>query len=198
MDGLTPTRPMSVLLSDLHDLCRGWYWFLLLGIALIVLGAIALGATWAATLAVVLVVGWLLVLGGIVQVAHAFWARQWGGFFLQSFIGVLQTVVGFFVLGHPAASAAGLTMLLAVAFFVGGVFRVAVALTTRFEGWGWLLLGGALNLLMGMIILAEWPFSGLWVLGLFLGVDLLVNGVWFVSLGLAARRACNRLPTPTV
>src|SRR5262245_1131777 len=152
MNGLTPTRPMGPLLSDLHDLCRGWYWFLLLGIALIVLGTIALSSAWAATMLTTNLIGWLLVLGGIVQVGHAFWARQWGGFFLQAFIGVLQTIVGFFVLAHPVASAAGLTMLLAVAFIVGGVFRIAVALTTRFEGWGWLILGGVLNLLLGFLI----------------------------------------------
>ena len=87
MNGLPPTRPLVVPLGDLHDLCRGWYWFLALGVALIVLGSVALGAAWAATLALVGVIGWLLAAGGIVQVVHAFWARQWGGFFLQAFVG---------------------------------------------------------------------------------------------------------------
>ena len=189
-----PTRPMSIMLADLHDLCRGWYWFLILGFVLIVLGSVALSAVWVATLLAVSVFGWLLLAGGIVQVAHAFWARQWGGFFLQAFIGVLQAIVGLFVLMHPLAWAAGLTLLLAVAFFVGGVFRIGVALTTRFEGWGWLFFGGVLNLIMGTVILAEWPVSGLWVIGLFLGVDLIVNGFWFVTLGVAARQVCNRTP----
>lgn len=193
-----PSRPMSILLADLHDLCRGWYWFLILGIILIVIGSVALSAVWVATLAAVFVLGWLLLASGIVQVVHAFWARQWGGFFLQAFIGVLQAIVGIFVLRHPLASAAGVAMLMAVAFFVGGVFRLAVALTTRFEGWGWLFLGGILNLFMGTIILAEWPFSGIWVLGLFLGVDLIVNGVWLVSLGLAARQVCKRTSSAAV
>jgi uncharacterized membrane protein HdeD (DUF308 family) len=82
-------------------------------------------------------------------------------------------------------------------FIVGGIFRIVAAVTSRFEGWGLLILVGVLDQVMGGIIVANWPVSGLWVLGLFLGIDLIFNGAWFVSLALGARRVCKATASPT-
>ncbi|HEY1381135.1 MAG TPA: HdeD family acid-resistance protein [Gemmataceae bacterium] len=177
----------NFLLREVEPLRRNWVWFLLLGIALIVLGLIAIGSATMATVATMLFFGWLLLFGGILQIVHAFWARQWCGFLLQLVVGVLQAVIGGLMVTRPLSFGLALTLLMAVFFVVGGVFRMIAAASLPFEGRGWLLLSGLIDLIMGIIIWSEWPQSGLWVIGLFVGIDLLIHGWWLVMLSLSAR-----------
>jgi uncharacterized membrane protein HdeD (DUF308 family) len=163
-------------------------WFIALGIGLIILGTIAVGTSVVATLVSVLFIGWLLVIGGIMQAVHAFGVGQWSGFFLRLFAGLLMLVVGILVVGNPAAGAVSLTLLLAAFFMVGGLFRVTAALTHPLPGRGWILLSGAVTLFLGIFIWAEWPVSGLWVIGTFVGIDMLFDGWSLVTLGFAVRR----------
>lgn len=176
------------LLTGLDEVRRNWGWFLVLGIALIVLGAVALGAVGLVTLASVLLVGWLLVISGVVEAATAFWARQWSGFFLNLLEGVLYFVVGMLVLRHPAASAAGLTLLLAALFLTTGLFRTAAAVALRYPNWGWCVLDGTVSVLLGVLIWADWPSSADWVIGTFVGIDLIFRGWSWVMFGLAVHR----------
>ncbi len=185
---------MNFLLRDIEGLRHNWGWFLALGVLLIVLGLLALGSAVMVTLATMVLFGWFLIVGGVFQIVHAFWARLWGGFFLQLLSGVLQLVVGGIMVAHPLEAGVTLTMLMAVFFFVGGVFRIIAALAFPFEGRGWLALSGVINIVLGVIILSEWPFSGLWVIGAFIGIDLLLYGWWLVTLALSVRR----LPRTTV
>src|SRR5438309_7434892 len=78
-----------------------WGWFVVLGIIQIVLGTIALGASVFVTLATVVLFGWLLLIGGVLAVVHAFWQKQWSGFFIDLAMGILNAVVGFMVVGNP-------------------------------------------------------------------------------------------------
>ena len=176
------------LLAGLDEARRNWGWFLVLGIALIVLGSVALGAAWLTTLASVLFFGWLMVFSGVFETVAAFWARQWSGFFLHLLSGVLNVVVGALILAHPSAVAGGLTLLLAAFFLVAGLFRVIAAAAMRHPNWGWDLLGGGVTALLGMLIWAEWPSSAFWVIGTFIGVDLLFRGWAWVMFALAARQ----------
>src|SRR5438552_519861 len=112
---------------------RNWGWFVALGIIEIVLGIIALGASVFVTLATVVLFGWLLLIGGVLAVVHAFWQKQWSGFFIDLAMGILNAVVGFMVVGNPVASAETLTLLMAVFLFMGGIFRIVAALTGRFD-----------------------------------------------------------------
>jgi uncharacterized membrane protein HdeD (DUF308 family) len=181
-------------LADLHlvglqELRKNWGWFLALGIILVVLGMIALGASVAMTLAGVFFFGWLLIVGGVLEAVHAFWREKgWGGFFIDLLTGILYVVVGFLLVANPAASALALTLLIAFFLMFGGLFRIVVAVAVRFHNWVWLLLHGVVNLLLGLLIWRQWPLSGLWVIGLFIGIDLLFNGWSLVMLGLAARK----------
>ena len=180
------------LLAGLDEARRNSGWFLVLGIALIVLGAVALGAAWLATLASVLLFGWLLIFGGLCEAVAAFWARQWSGFFLHVLAGVLNVVIGLLIVGHPVASAAGLTLLLAALFLTGGLFRVIAAAALRHPNWGWDVLGGGVTAMLGVLIWAEWPSSALWVIGTFVGIDLLFRGWAWVMFALAARQLPRR------
>ena len=181
-------RPVVVGLG--HDLgvLRGeWLWFVLLGVALIVLGGVALGSVVVASLAVAVVIGSLILLGGLAEAVGAFWCRRWSGTFLHLLSGVLSIVVGLLFLRAPAGALAALTLLMASFLLVGGIFKVVAAASYRFAAWGWPLVSGLIDIALGGMILAEWPGSSLWVLGMFLGIHLLFRGADWIGLGLALR-----------
>lgn len=120
-------------------------------------------------------------------------ARNWGGFFLFVLLGVVYAVAGFLTLQHPLLAAETLTLMLAAAFLVAGAFRIIVALLERFPCWGWVLGNGILTMLLGLVIWQEWPDSGLWVLGLFVGIELIMNGVSWSVFAVGARNGLARL-----
>lgn len=163
-------------------------WFIALGVALIVLGAIGVAAVVATTLVSVIVFGWLLLVAGVVQIAHAFRVRPWTGLLLQLLVGILNIVVGLLIIANPHSTALALTLLLALFFIVDGIFRIVMALPEHFPGRGWAVFSGIINVLLGVFIWAHWPVSAFWVIGLFIAVDLIFTGWWFISLGIAGRK----------
>jgi len=175
-------------LPDLQEIAQHWKWFLGLGLVSIILGTFALGSSVLVTWASVVLLGWILLLMGGLEVGHSFWQRQWGGFFLHLVNGILSIVVGFLMVVNPGASALVLTLLMAMFFMVGGIFRIVTALMMRFPSWGWRLVNGIVTLVLGILIWNRWPVSGLWVIGLFVGIDLIFGGWSAVMLALAARR----------
>ena len=130
----------------------------------------------------------------VIERGAAVWARDWSGFFLFLLIGVLYAVAGFFTLQQPILAAESLTLMLAAAFVVGGVIRIIVALVERFPSWGWVLANGILTVLLGIAIWLQWPSSGLWVIGMFVGIDLIVNGTTWLML---AKMLCLMRPRMT-
>jgi uncharacterized membrane protein HdeD (DUF308 family) len=162
-------------------------YLLTMGIALILLGAVAIGSSFVATIATVMVFGILLLVGAIFEVVTAFWCRCWRGFFLHLLAGILYLVAGLFMVDNPVGAAISFTLLVAACLVVGGILRTVVSLVERFEGWGWTLLNGIVSLLLGMAIWKQWPFSGLWVIGLFVGIEMLFSGLSWLMLGLAVR-----------
>lgn len=168
-------------------------WAIVLGVVLILVGLLALGYPAIATVATTTFFGVMLLIGGGLQVASAFWARGWGGFFLYLLLGLLSIFVGIVLVDKPLLSAVEWTLILAIFFVAAGLCRLVVALTKRFSGWGWSALNGAVALLLGLLIWKGWPGDGLWVIGTLVGIDLLFNGWTLVMLGLALRS----LPKPT-
>jgi len=164
-----------------------WLWFVVLGVVITVLGVIAVGATFLATITTVLLFGILLLMGGVVQIVNAFLGRTWKAFFLHALIGVLHVIVGALMIEHPLRAAEGLTIMLAVAFLFGGVARLVYSATHSFSGRGWVVLNGFVTLFLGFSIWQQWPESSLWVIGLFVGIDLIFTGISWVMLGLAVK-----------
>ena len=160
--------------------------------ALVVLGTVAVGSAVIASLAAAVAIGLLLLLGGVAEAVGAFWCRGWSGFFLELLSGVLSIVVGLLFLRAPAGALAALTLLLACFLMVGGFFKIVTAVSYRFAAWGWSLAGGIIDVVLGLMIWQEWPASGLWVIGLFVGINLLFRGFNWIALGLALRT----LPRP--
>jgi uncharacterized membrane protein HdeD (DUF308 family) len=184
----TYERPaIEELPQEITQLRRAWIWFVLLGGALIVVGIIALGALWIASLATTVAIGVLLLAAGAAESVGAFWARRWSGFFLHLLSGILSIVVGGLCLWAPVDALLGLTLLLACFLMVGGIFKAVAALTHRFEAWGWPLMSGVIDLILGVLIGLEWPASAWWVLGLFVGISLVFRGFNWIGLGVALR-----------
>lgn len=180
-------RPSEPGKHELEALRKEWWWFLLLGLLLIVSGTIAISYAFLASVAVVTLFGFLLILGGIAQLVAAFWVGRWSGFAIAALAGVLYVVVGGLAVARPLESLEALTLLIGAFLLVGGIFRSVAAMTLRLHHWGWLLLNGLITGLLGLMVLAEWPQSSLWVIGLFVGIDMLFNGWAWVMLSLGLR-----------
>jgi uncharacterized membrane protein HdeD (DUF308 family) len=175
------------LRHELSALRGDWFWFVILGVALVVLGIVALGSVAIASLAAAAAIGVLLLLGGAAEAVGAFWCRGWSGFFLELLSGVLSIVVGLLFLRAPLNALAALTLLIASFLLVGGLFKIVAAVSYRFAAWGWSLAGGIIDVILGVMIWQEWPAAALWVIGLFVGIDLLFRGFNWIALGLALR-----------
>ena len=168
-----------------HTLQQKWLRFLVFGIALIVLGAMAITFPLIATLTIEMVIGCILVIGGIAHVIHAFGMRAWSGFFSMLLTGVLYLIFGIMMLASPLIGVLTITLLLAAFLIAEGIFKIVIAFQLRpLSNWGWMLFGGIAALFFGFLIWAQWPSSAVWVIGLFVGVDIIFTGWAMVLIAL--------------
>ncbi len=181
----------------MEALSRNWGWLLALGILMIILGVVAMAAPVVATIAIQVMLGWLLVISGIAEGIHAFMVKEWRGFLLELLSAVLYLGVGLMLLVDPLKGAVALTLILAVFLLVEGIFKIITALRVReHRGWGWLLASGIVSVVLGVMIWAQWPASGLWVIGLLVGIQLLFTGWSLVMLALVARGHRQAMAAP--
>jgi uncharacterized membrane protein HdeD (DUF308 family) len=164
-----------------------WWLFLVLGLVSVIVGFLAISSAFVATMASVVVFGVLLLIAGFTEVIHAVMVRNGKSFALHLLAAALYLLVGLFILEHPVRAATVLTLVLAASLLVGGLLRIIVSLVVRAPAWPWVLFNGAVDLLLGALIWSEWPESGLWVLGLFVGIDLVLHGWSWVILALSVR-----------
>jgi len=170
--------------STLRD-NRGW--FIALGVALILLGIIAFANLFAASIATVYYVGILMIVGAVAQMVMAFRVKGWARAIFLIAAAILYGLAGLFAFMDPVLASTVITLLLGAMLLASGVVRIVLALRERQrKGWGWVLTNGILGILVGLIVLAGWPVNSLWILGLFLSVDLIAQGFgWlFVGIGL--------------
>jgi len=166
-----------------------WGIFVALGIGLLIVAAIAFANLVAATVASVLLIGAMMLVGGVIEIAHAFKVRSWSRFFLWLASGLLYAVAGLIAFSNPLLASAALTLVLAISLIIAGICRIWVAFEARHhEGWGWIAATGVLTLLAGLIIATGWPITSLWFLGLMLAFDLAFQGCGFLVYGLALRK----------
>lgn len=169
---------------------RNWGWFLALGIIFVILGFIGLGMTFALTLASVLMYGILLLVGAGVQFVDAAKRNGWKGIVWHVLIALLYLVAGIAVILDPLLASVILTLMLAGALIIVGLARSVMAFQMRgVRNWLWPLLGGVISIILGSAIMANWPVSGLWIIGLFVSVELIVNGWSYIFVALAAKNA---------
>src|SRR5271163_4706191 len=174
---------------------RGWYFYT--GIALIIVVTIAIGSAELMTMVSVMFIGWLLLVAGVFEVVHGFARRAWGGFFINLMGGLLYAVTGILMISHPGLAAATLTLMIAMLLVVAGTFRIFVAFSTPIHHRGWLILNGVVSLLFGIYILSTWPASGLVIIGLFIGIDMIFDGWTEVMLALSSGSGSGSGAGPT-
>jgi uncharacterized membrane protein HdeD (DUF308 family) len=172
-------------LDRIHD---SWGWFVALGIALIALGVVCIMGDVTATLATVLALGWLLVIGAVVALVQAFRAYDWGGFFLYFLSALLRGVAGYVLIRYPDSGEVSITILLAAFFIVGGIFRTVGAASMRFPSWGWTAFSGIVSLVLGFTLIYQLPTASLWFIGFLVGVDFIFDGVALITLGTAVKK----------
>jgi uncharacterized membrane protein HdeD (DUF308 family) len=183
MSSHTMTADVFTASSDTTKSYRGWIAFA--GIALLVLGAAAIVYDGVATLASVVAFGWLLLLAGFVQMAHAFQVRAWSGFFLYLLDGIIRATAGLLLMLYPASGAQALTLVLSFYFIVGGLFKTFGSVALQFPSWGWSVASGLVSVVLGVMLLMQWPASGMWFIGFAVGLDLLLYG-WALLMFAAA------------
>jgi uncharacterized membrane protein HdeD (DUF308 family) len=179
------------------DLTWHWGWLLALGILSVILGIVGLGMTLLLTLVSVLYFGVLMIIVGGVQLFDTFKCTGWKSVLFHALIGLLYVVAGIMIVTRPLLASLALTWTLAVILIAVGVLRLVVAVQHRgTAGSGWAMAGGVITIILGLMILAKWPLDALWVIGLILAVELIVNGWTQIFAGLAARAAGQTMPAP--
>jgi len=171
-----------------EDIIKNWGWFLGLGILLTLLGILAMYSVIYTTFITIFLLGTVLLIAGVGQCIMAIREPQWSGFFLNLLAGLLAMVMGYLFVQSTGVSAVTLTLLIAFYFLVSGLFKVFTSAIHRFHHWGWMLTNGIASLILGALLWAQWPISGLWAIGLFVGIDLILMGIFWGAVGLSLHR----------
>jgi len=179
------TNVSDFFVAGLEQVRRSWAWFLVFGILLMVLGAVCVGKAQTATTFSILALGWVLAISGVLWFVNAFRALSWHGLFLYLLNAIIRVVTGYLLLRHPDAGAAGVTMVLASLFIVGGLFRAAGASAIRFPRWGWTVLSGVVSVFLGVFLLPTWPGATTYFIGMAIGVDLIFDGAALIGFAVA-------------
>lgn len=169
------------------------FWFVVLGVIVLIAGMIAAANLFLATFISILFVGAMMIAGGILEIIHSFGVKTWGGFILWFLTGVLYAVAGVLTFSNPLLATAVITLLIALSLIAAGIVRIWLGITQRrSSGWGWMVAAGILTLIVGVMILMRWPVNSLWVLGIFLAVDLMFQGLSYITYGLGLKSGAAR------
>jgi uncharacterized membrane protein HdeD (DUF308 family) len=175
--------------SSLHE---HWVLFLFEGIVLVVLGILAIAIPPVATLAIALLLGWLFLISGIFGLVATFWMRHAPGFWWSLLSALLSIAAGVVLLGWPVSGVVSLTIVLVAFFLIEGIVTIMYALEHKRETsgrWGWMLLSGVVDLILGAIIFAGLPGTAAWAIGLLVGINLVFGGIAVIAMALHARTA---------
>jgi uncharacterized membrane protein HdeD (DUF308 family) len=186
------TSPIAGTFATLH---RKWGWLLLMGVALVLLGTVALGDTLAVTVVSVFLLGWLLIASGVVHVAHLVRHTE-----LRSFWHIAGAVfdfaAGFYLIANPALGALTLTLVLAVFFLASGITRLIGLFRMNLPHKFWPILNSIISILLGILLGVHWPTSGLWFIGFAIGIELIIRGWTWIMLAVALRSRPALLAKP--
>jgi len=185
-----PTDAAGIERAVAGAIHKHWVLFLTEGIVLVILGILAILVPWLATITFTILIGWLFLISGGVGLATTLWMRHAPGFWwslLSAFIGI---AAGILLLIWPITGALSLTLVLGAFFIVEGVASIMYAVEHRSQltgRWGWMMVSGIIDLILAGIIIAGWPGTAAWALGLLVGINLLFGGVALIGMALAAR-----------
>ncbi|MGA8072239.1 MAG: DUF308 domain-containing protein [Candidatus Acidiferrales bacterium] len=169
-------------------------WSIALSVLMIVAGILAIASPLAAGVAVNIFVAWLLVFSGAVHLVFAWYRPSTGGLLWELLVGVLYIFIGGYLLMHPVAGLASLTLALAIYLLVEAFLEFVLGFTLRpLPGSGWLLVDGIITLILAVMIWRTWPSSTGWVIGTLVGISILFSGASRLMLSLAARSVTSKM-----
>lgn len=169
-------------------------WSIGLSVLMIVVGVLAIASPLGAGIAVNLLVAWLLVLSGCAHLVFAWQTRSTGGILWESLLGILYIFIGVYLLMHPLAGLASLTLALAIYLFLEAILEFVLGFALRqLPGSRWLLLDGIITLILAVMIWRTWPSSSAWVIGTLVGISMLFSGASRLAVSMAARRIASKL-----
>jgi len=175
-----------------------WRLFLFQGVVMTILGVVAVVAPVAATLAVDLFIGWILLLSGLVGLIAMFSAGNLPAFLWTLVTAALSLAVGGLLIWRPIQGALSLTIVLTAFFIAEGIFQIVASIAYRevMRSWIWMLVSGFSDLLLAAIIILGWPMTAVWALGLLVGINLITSGWAIVMAALAGRAVVREIETP--
>ncbi|MGB5830387.1 MAG: HdeD family acid-resistance protein [Thiohalocapsa sp.] len=174
------------------ELEKNWGWLMAFGVLSIVLGTLGLGMTFWLTEISVVFFGALLIVGGAFQILETMKCRGWKSIAWNVLIALLYIGAGLVTVLHPVVAGMSLTLIIAWILIAIGILRAYMAFQIKpAKGWYWPLIAGLVSVLLGGMILAEWPQSGLWIIGLFIAIELIFHGWSYLFIALAARAAAK-------
>jgi uncharacterized membrane protein HdeD (DUF308 family) len=169
-------------------------WSIGLSVLMIVAGILAIALPVGAGVAVELVIAWLLIFSGCTHLVFAWYTRSAGGFIWELLVGLLYIFIGAYLLMHPVAGLASLTIALAIYLFIEAILEFVIGFTLRpLPGSGWLVFDGIITLILAVMIWRTWPSSTAWVIGTLVGISMLFSGTSRLMLSLAARSVTSKL-----
>jgi uncharacterized membrane protein HdeD (DUF308 family) len=195
---IVPTALEAAMVNDsliyegrtmhLHHLRRKWGWIVALGALMLIGGLFALYDVTTATLVTVFYVGAVMLVAGAMEIITAVQIRPWSRALLWGVVGIITVVAGFLVFRDPLLAAVSLTAIIGVALIVAGLFKLILAWHLRDVGpWALLAIAGVISIVLGGMIMAQWPYSGIYILGLFLAINLIFEGISWITVGLSAK-----------
>jgi uncharacterized membrane protein HdeD (DUF308 family) len=173
----------------LHD---HWVLYLIEGVVLLVLGAIAILIPPLATIATTILFGWLFLISGVVGLVTSFMMRAAPGFWWSLISAALGVLVGGWLLARPISGAVSLTILLVAFFVIEGVVSIMFALDHKRElsgRWGWMLVSGIVDLVLAAVIFSGLPGTAVWAIGVLVGINMVFGGTALIAMALHARTA---------
>ncbi|MDH4470168.1 MAG: HdeD family acid-resistance protein [Verrucomicrobiae bacterium] len=166
---------------------RGWTIFL--GILMMLLGFVALTNQFIATITVTTFIGVILMVGAAIYFIKIFSIHGWQNHIWYLVVALAYGVAGFVFIARPFEAAIAFTFILGWAILIGGVFRIFMAFKLRHhQGAGWVLFSAIISIILGALIISQWPVTGLYILGLFLGIELIFAGAGWLGLGLSTSK----------
>lgn len=172
------------------SLKRNWGWLFGLGLLFLILGCIGLGMVVGLTLVSILFLGIMVIIAGVAQLIDLFKSKHWRGAVWHALIALLYLVGGSLIIYDPILASTIITGVIAWILIVIGIARFTLSLAIRpTGGWVWLMLAGIMSIILGVLILIQWPVSALWVIGLFIALELIICGWSYMFLALGLRKA---------
>jgi uncharacterized membrane protein HdeD (DUF308 family) len=169
-------------------------WSIGLSVLMIVAGILAIASPLAASIAVDVLVAWLLVFSGCVHLVFAWYTRTTGGFLWELLLGILYIFIGAYVLAHPVLGLVSLTLALAIYLLLEAILEFVLGFKLRpLPGSGWLFFDGIITLILAVMIWRTWPSSSAWIIGLLVGISMLFSGTSRLMISLAARSVTSKL-----